>query len=194
MTAVRGGAGAFWWGPPGSGASLLASWLWDRYWALWMRRARARASRHPVWAAIEARRDPNEPLVLFDPSVGAEERLLHDQIFWAVNPPPWPLRARWWVDVHGPTRQWRNLVRAYQRARWGWSVEDTWNLDRYLSGVIAGSVEHLRVHGRHRSAGADQWDRTLQSIVAGFSDVEPDGVPDSETFDLFRKWFPELWD
>ena len=85
----------------------------------------------------------------------------------------------WWKDLwrwvsHG----WFSDLYAYwHRARYGWASRDTWSLDHYLAGVLAGSLWHLGEH----SHGA------------------PGGYPQREaTFDVESKWLGEtnfaLWE
>ncbi len=41
------------------------------------------------------------------------------------------------------TGLFRSFKTFYLRARYGWAPRDTWSLDAYLSGVLAGSLYHL---------------------------------------------------
>lgn len=101
----------------------------------------------------------------------------------------------------------RKAVHVSQRARRGWSDEDTWGFDYYLSGVIAGGVEKLRSGHGYGNAVEDEaeWDRDLRDIVEGFklrqSAVRDSGAPTPEdkakmerAFDLLRKHYDDLWD
>lgn len=57
-------------------------------------------------------------------------------------------------------RQWANQIRyAYQRIRYGVSVQDSWSLDTYVAGVIARGMEHSDRAGYiDRSAYQEDWD------------------------------------
>jgi hypothetical protein len=46
----------------------------------------------------------------------------------------------------------RDLYTFYHRARYGWSPRDTWNLNTYLDGVLAETLDHLADHA-HGSPG-----------------------------------------
>jgi len=181
----------------------------ERYQDHWFARAEARASKDPEWAAIEIRRhDADHPdlsiMLSDDRGLTRLEWDRQEEIFRRVNGecPVTP-----WRDVirkHGLGAQRRRLSRFIQRGRRGWANEDTWNLDSYLSGVIASSIEHLRDHGNGYPAdlAEEGWKDVLTRISAGFrANAEPANVESpvanrdlDEAFNLLRRWFPCLWD
>lgn len=59
--------------------------------------------------------------------------------------------SSWWNDLgQWLFCGWLHDIKTYwHRARHGWAPKDTWNLDGYLSHVLAGSLRHLaaNVHG-----------------------------------------------
>lgn len=58
-----------------------------------------------------------------------------------MTPTPLPFSYR-----HGIRRIrvfWQDVRTAWHRARYGWAPSDTWNLQDYLAGVMAGSLKHL---------------------------------------------------
>lgn len=95
-----------------------------------------------------------------------------------------------------------------QRANRGWSDEDTWSFDHYLSGVIAGGVARLRkdAHGYPEGESPESWDRILGEIVEGFellakdeysNGLAPSGeekVKIDRAFDHLRTYYTALWD
>lgn len=59
-----------------------------------------------------------------------------ENVYWAVR--------RWLHDV------WRfpyHIKWWYQRARYGYSVRDTWSADYYIAGIIAGMMERIVNNG-----------------------------------------------
>lgn len=183
---------------------------WDCYHNWWWRRATARAGRDPTWAGIEERRRRDRPggTVLFlseAAELGWAEWDRQKEIFQRLNPVPWPFKAHWWLERHGWSVQRANWVRARQRAKQGWAISDTWNLDHYLAGVIASSVDHVRshLHGHPGGIGFDEWEDILGRIVEGFwlatLDDDIRDKPESEqkqaeAFELLARWFRHLWD
>lgn len=104
-------------------------------------------------------------------------------------------------------RRWRPVFRSmmmWQRARRGWSVEDTWSFDCYLAKVIAGGVRSIR----ERSIGypgeltPERWEEILLEIEQGMDAairlMDDWDAHDKELFDLAMKhlhhWFFGLWD
>lgn len=117
----------------------------------------------------------------------------------------------------------RHALRAYQRARKGYSTEDTFDFDGYLAKVIAGGVAEIRenLHGypMQFDKGDDdkgekaiaEWGSILDEIVEGFTIYAEEGgypvvgvpgYPDAEAqtrkvkraMKLFRRWYGHLWD
>jgi hypothetical protein len=114
-------------------------------------------------------------------------------------------------------RRW--LTNWAQRARRGYSTEDTYDFDGYLACVIAGGVQEIRdnLHGwpmqlsEATDSDADAlaaWGAILDKIVAGFSlYAEEGGYPLEDTAEarektevigearaLFNEWYGHLWD
>lgn len=98
----------------------------------------------------------------------------------------------------------RDLAEPFQRARRGYSTPDTFGFDTYLAGVIAGGVQELRDReiGHPGTLTADEWNRILDEIVAGFrqyhaadaSGHDPDYDAVDHSLGLLREWWPHLWD
>ncbi len=114
----------------------------------------------------------------------------------------------------------RHLKRWTERARKGWSVEDTFDFDGYMAKVIAGGVQEIRnsLHGcppqlapdddSDVEKGTEAWGVILDEIVEGFELYWREGGYQLETDDtakeinekiehsrdLFRAWMPHLWD
>lgn len=98
-----------------------------------------------------------------------------------------------------------------QRVQQGYSSEDVWSFDSYLTGVIRGGVEELRRinHGHPSELTAGEWSKILTEIVEGMRAAErlaeptfpPDELRqarDQAAFDLAMKhlheWWFGLWD
>jgi hypothetical protein len=78
-----------------------------------------------------------------------------------------PEYAQWWhwLDVGVPG--WLRDVRTYwHRARYGWAPKDTWSLDDYLNGVLAGSLAHLAEHTHGTPCGYPMRGDEAAAIVA----------------------------
>lgn len=75
----------------------------------------------------------------------------------------------WWryrIWMRRP-RPWQAARHRIQRARRGWSDADTWNLDTYLTQLIAGALTHLadRSHGYPAESSPEEWAQVLQRIA-----------------------------
>src|SRR4051812_15827976 len=89
-----------------------------------------------------------------------------------------------------------------QRIERGFSEEDTFSFDYYLANVIAGGVARLRERGLGHPAEItfEEWMAVLAKIEKGFAAYVADDSDNvgndewSEAWDLFRRWFPALWD
>lgn len=104
----------------------------------------------------------------------------------------------------------RKVRWARQRVTRGYSDLDSWNLNSFLSEVIASVTKDMREngHGYPYSLTVDEWNQILTKIEAGFRAAsqlyELDYTTADEaaaleaTFregmDLFSKWFHALWD
>jgi hypothetical protein len=74
----------------------------------------------------------------------------------------------------------------YHRGRYGWAPRDTWSLDHYLNGVLAGALWHLAEHTNGTPAGYpsmhsgtdetdhQQWERDLKRWATAFSEDPAD--------------------
>jgi hypothetical protein len=87
----------------------------------------------------------------------------------------------------------------WQRARRGWSVEDTWSFDDYLARVIAGGTKELgeRKIGYPMELTPERWDEILRTISEGFAaygDLDIMSPEVVEALKLFGQYFPNLWD
>lgn len=111
---------------------------------------------------------------------------------------------QWWKHPMRVFRHWR------QRAQRGFSVYDTWSLDRHLAGVIAHSVAHLRdhTHGYPGEEGMtkEKWHAILTEIetpLRVWAELAHDMDPSEEdrwvdrcekSLELFKEYFFGLWD
>lgn len=91
----------------------------------------------------------------------------------------------------------------WQRARRGYSEQDTWSFDGYLASVIVGGVTDLRERriGYPSGLTPEKWDEILGKIIDGFTVIQQDDPLSPEqqaVFDeavaLFGRWFQALWD
>jgi hypothetical protein len=103
----------------------------------------------------------------------------------------WALWRLWRYTLH-PRAIWRKVKKFYQRGVRGWSDEDTWSFDHYLTRVIVGGLAQLKedVHGypamlapdaflepvegriindAPEDDGVQRWQGILQEIIAGFA-------------------------
>lgn len=109
----------------------------------------------------------------------------------------------------------RKIKKFIQRGRRGWSDEDTWDFDSYLSEVISGGCKHLanNTHSYPNDAGEAEWGNILIKISEGI--IAPSLI-DEEFFGklsgdygkmiklaykkqkkalvLLVTWFNHLWD
>jgi hypothetical protein len=92
----------------------------------------------------------------------------------------------WWVYYNLSFRSVkRDIVRFWQRGMRGWSEQDVWDFDDYLSRIIVGGVSTLRRTKRSVpgtltigrlgdedipfSVARVRWDSILQKIIEGFT-------------------------
>lgn len=142
---------------------------------------------------LRRRRQAEDALEAFDRMVGLTR--LRGWIY------RWSLR-RW-------SRKW------FERASKGWSIEDTYDFDAYLAGVIVGGVGALResLHGYPSELDESPdplaaWDSILELIQRGFRHLVDDdwlmakGQEERERIEaeqdqakrLLVYWFGALWD
>lgn len=103
----------------------------------------------------------------------------------------WVIDGCWWArrtvrDAWSP-RPWNRLWWRWQRSRRGWSDRDMWSLDRYLAGVIAGSLRCLRDtgHGYPIEMTEDEWEQTLTDIIEPLETYVADRFdPDESIYEL----------
>ena len=102
----------------------------------------------------------------------------------------WTLWRLWKYTLH-PHRLWREVKKFYQRGVRGWSDEDVWSFDYYLTRVIVGGLQRLKEDARGYPAcldpdseldvlggrvlpdgddgGVRRWNGLLQEMIAGFA-------------------------
>lgn len=94
-----------------------------------------------------------------------------------------------------------------QRARRDWAHSDTWDLDDYLAGVIAGSLRHLASITNSwpgpetQWPAPEDWEEALRSLADRFDRMRESKQANTiveadvdETFAVLRqRWF-ELWE
>lgn len=109
---------------------------------------RVRASRHPEWAAIEARRDTSPPghSTFLSEDLTWDDWARQDQIADALTPEP-----RWLTLAHRLAHLEARRVLAdaaafVQRARRGWADDDVWDLGPTLCQRAGAQLVHLSVH------------------------------------------------
>lgn len=104
----------------------------------------------------------------------------------------------------------RKVQWSYQRVTRGYSDLDSWNLNSFVAGVVAGVVKQMRENGFGYPADLteDEWQDILLKIEDGFRaatdlyEMNYDGRKEAdaleatfrEGMDLFSKWFHSLWD
>jgi hypothetical protein len=202
--------------------SSPVEWILDH--SKWHARYQKRALRSERYREI---RDQNtiegSSLIKFDSETWDEERDLFDKMNSGLlrpNSRPIMLNIRWWLGKHpfidSPIREFKFAWRRYKD---GWTPQDTWGLDNYLSEIIIGSVRHLN-EVKHGWPGEpltyEEWGQILDDIVAGFEAGQtiqseylgegytPEGYegPSYEELmgkfdhgmELLHKWFFHLWD
>lgn len=125
------------------------------------------------------------------------------ELFNEINPIPWWISARYWLDKNNPSRAYRQIKWFIQRGKRGYADGDVWNFDSYLSSVIIGGLKDLRknTHGYPSGLTEAEWDETLARIIEGFSQTADDieDRPEAKRkfnngFVEFRYWFHGLWD
>ena len=101
----------------------------------------------------------------------------------------------------------RAPVRWWQRARYGYSEQDTWSISHYAADVLAKMVADLRERmlGYPADIDVERWDEMLSKIERGFMAalaVMDGGADDDERYlaefregmALFSERFFDLWD
>lgn len=95
---------------------------------------------------------------------------------------------------------------AWQRARRGYSTEDTFSFEDYLADVIIGGLTELRNRNLAHPGGLtpEEWRAILDEIIIGFKVFQdPEGRFSDDPavrakmdrgWELFQEWFPALWD
>jgi hypothetical protein len=110
----------------------------------------------------------------------------------------------------------RNIKNFYQRGMRGYSDEDTWNVDSYISHIAIPMLTRLRDKhaGYPPKLTSKKWFKALDEMIEGFKayemlvsldDIIKDGEYNEEKSDaemkkfkkgmrLFSKWYFNLWD
>lgn len=130
------------------------------------------------------------------------KRRWYELAFWTIR---WKLEDA----LRSPKTLYRAVKRFIQRGRRGWADEDVWNLDHYLSGVIAGTLKHLAdtSHSYPLQYGDfDSW-RTTLLVMAGVFAKYHSGEQENHfpwdvgcfeltegDWDCMGRIFPALWD
>lgn len=91
-------------------------------------------------------------------------------------------------------RQIKNFI---QRGKKGWCPEDTWNLDNYLSRVIAESVDYLNKnkHGYPHRLTDKKWSKILKDISEGMLAVErfDDNFDYDQSFEKYKSEYDKAY-
>ena len=71
-------------------------------------------------------------------------------------------------------------------------IEEVWNTDNYLAGVIAARLKAFKALDKHGYCpafkGIAEWNKAIQKMIDAFEQTIEEGL------DLFRKHFRNLWD
>jgi len=121
---------------------------------------------------------------------------------------------RWKYALYFPVRlwyriedSWLNTIAFFQRGRRGYAKCDVWNFDYYLSKVITGGLKLLRKNHSGYPLGLtdEKWNSILDEMIEGFEarnncesyeeflSIEVDKKL-NKSFELFAKYFQNLWD
>lgn len=98
---------------------------------------------------------------------------------WNLDDKPWWKTLRWGLPG------WLHDIKTFwHRARYGWAPRDTWSLDYYLNGVLAGALQYLADHNHGAPAGYgsadnvetnfEKWDSDLRRWAKTFSEDSND--------------------
>ena len=89
----------------------------------------------------------------------------------------------------------------YERARYGVSYLDVWNLDNYLAQVIARGTSQLadNAHGYPPHLTPESWSAILRDLAGYFQRYHDASFDDKHVdmergFELLKIHFPALWD
>ncbi len=104
----------------------------------------------------------------------------------------------WWRTLCWRTPGWcYDIFTYWHRARYGWAPRDTWGLDGYLNGVLAGSLVHLADTACGAPAGYgcndgitgetnfEKWDADLRRWALAFYE-DPEDVDIYDTPDYVK--------
>jgi hypothetical protein len=115
------------------------------------------------------------------------------------------MKRPWWRFAALRRPGWAADIYTYwHRARYGWAPKDTWSLDHYLNGVLAGSLVHLADHSYGTPAGYPtlelteatdatdhvKWEADLKRWARAFSE-DPDDVDIYDASDGYVKQWAE---
>jgi len=101
-------------------------------------------------------------------------------------------------------KRWKTARLWWQRRTRGWSDEDTWSLDMTIAQFILPRLKRFKeIENGHPAAMTEaEWDDILDQMIYSFEKYTKkwDEEPDQEMwkkidvgFDLFAKWFYDLW-
>lgn len=124
---------------------------------------------------------------------------------------PWKYPSHWWANI----KYWvRTLRYGRQRIRYGFSEQDLWDLDSYLSELIASALHNFtnNLHSApyqyyHQDTDdVDGWVAKVQEVAAKWDDLacarvnpydHPKGYQEKtkkEAFDALSEIYFDLWD
>lgn len=196
----------------------LYEWAWHR----WYKRAKKRAMKDPVYAAEELGRSSGSFFIASGAGNDGTEYTLdgmwgHMKRFDELCPNPWWVKVHHFRDRHRLRfkMKYNDIKWFIQRGRRGYSDQDLWSFDSYLSEVISSALLDLRdkAHGypgdmceacmqpyeEHDCNGFEKWQGILTEISEGFAmdKFAPENWM-NDKFDramaLFVKYFHNLWD
>lgn len=92
----------------------------------------------------------------------------------------------WFTNIK---QYFHNRKMAKQRAKWGWCVEDTWDIENWLLRVLPEMIKYQREHtnGTPVDLNEIQWDGILAEIEHSLYDALEDHNEDNIFADQFHK-------
>jgi hypothetical protein len=133
-------------------------------------------------------------------------------VYYAIADPVlpktgWPFKLHYGLQDRGPLRRYEKIEAFLQRGDRGWADRDTFDLDQYLAGVIAGSLRHLArtTHGwpgeGSRWASPQAWTDTVEAVADDFDrlrfpgrDPEIERPAPTDVMGQLATLWPTLWD
>ena len=191
-------------------------------WDKWYKRAKKRAMKDPEYAAEELGRRKGSYVVGSGIGSDGKEYTMegmweHHKRFDELCPKPWWVKVHHWRDKHGLRigMKRQDIKMFIQRGKRGYSDSDLWSFDTYLSKVISKATIELKDKARghpgglceecmkpykeHDCNGFEKWQNILTTISEGFAQdrFDFDNFDEEkfdDAFDLFKKYFYNLWD